>query len=178
VGLLGAIYWLFRGDPPPIIVKTGSLIFQSKNPINQTVANGYTYTIKDFGNDIRGIKIKKTDGTSPDIPIEDKDSILKIDITLQKFDGSNWVDYDTLTISGVGTGSQKDLVIKTNVDLGPGGNPPPGYTDRWEHNEDYRFGKIEVLKKNGPQPTPVQINGVHYAICIYNRLPMGECYLN
>ena len=179
--ILGGLYYFFFriGDPPPIIVKTGSLIFQSEKQMKQLVLGNYTYVVEKFGIGIKGVKIKNIAGTEEDIDYEkDKDGKLEIEVTLQKFDGSMWVDFDTLFISAAGSGSQNDFKVITNVDLERTNITQPGYTDRWANSENYRFKAIKVRKGTVElvPPRPITV-GNHYAICIYDSVDWEECKL-
>ena len=174
-GLIGSVIWLLRGDPPIIIVKTGSLIFQSKKKINQTVSGDYSYTILNFGLGFRGIKIRNVSGTAPDIVIDDKNGKLEVDLTLQKKADLGDDVLDSLSIREEGDGSLKNLVIKSTVDLDQKFDSPTGYPDHWENSENYKFKSIIVRKKGIPQPTPDMAQDEDYAICIYNTTSMEDC---
>lgn len=174
--ILGALYYFFLiSDPPPIIVKTGSLIFQSSKQIKQTVLGRYTYTVGNFGVDFKGVKIKNLSQTVPDMDYDNKNGALELDVSLQKLEGDTWVDFDTLIFRAVGAGNQKDFTIQTKIDLEQQNTSLPKYPYIWEDSGTFRVKEIIVRKKGVPETPSIDI-GNHYAICLYNTLPMDKEY--
>ncbi|MBA4182409.1 MAG: hypothetical protein H0X49_00125 [Acidobacteria bacterium] len=170
-------------DPPPIIIKTGSFVIETKEILIND-ENSNIYKIEGFG-EIKTVRVISIDEITGEPTSDDFNAYrVEIDVTLQKYINNDWVDTTPLvTIRAVDdANNSKDFVLEIAEKLeekGVSTNPERKY--RWENisnnnDERLRIGKVVVREYKlangtviGKNPTPYETKG-DYQIWFYSNL--------
>jgi hypothetical protein len=162
-------------DPPPIIIKDGSFVIETDEPLSEINGNPNIYKRVGFG-EIKGVRVFKTNeitGQANSYDYDDRNGV-EVDIRLQKHTSAGWMDINPLvtirTISNAG--NPKDFALTIGKKLNKKGkSKPPRKERRGDDDADtIRFGQIIVREDDGGGDPFVTADGDNYTIAFYNYL--------
>ena len=162
-------------DPPPIIIKDGSFVIETDEPLSEQNGNPNVYKRVGFGM-IKGVRVFKTNeitGQANSYDYDDRNGV-EVDIRLQKHTPAGWVNINPLvTIRTLNNaGSPKDFALTIGKKLNKKGKPkPPRKERRGDDDPDtFRFGQITVREADGGGDPFFAAEGDTFALAFYNYL--------
>lgn len=156
--IIGGVYWLLKKiliedglpDPPPIIIKSGTLTLETDQPLTELPGSVNIYK-RGFG-EIVGVKVYTTDvtGHRSSCSIEEPTGI-QVDISLRKYTiPRGWVNVNSPVTIRTG-GNPKFLMLKIGKKFKRKvGHPNPYYLEKWVDDEpdEFQIGRV-VVKSSG-----------------------------
>lgn len=163
-------------DLPPIIIKSGSFIIESDEPLTESGSGTYNYRRSGFKliQAVRVIKINEHSGVTETFPFADAGGI-ELDIRLQHYVSGSWqplAQSSLVQIKNETVAGNTNFLLTIPKDLDRKGKPKPRRKEKREDsgNDVFRFGSI-VIRGKGTVPPPVippTIEGDEYIIGLYN----------
>jgi hypothetical protein len=162
-------------DLPPIIIKSGSFIIESDEPLNESGSGPYNYKRTGFKliQSVRVIKINEYTGTAQSYPFADVNGI-EVDIQLQHFVSGAWqplAQSSLAQIKNEPVQGSSNFVLSIPKELNKKGKSKPKRKEKREDkgNDVFRFGSVVLRGKvNVPPVIPATVEGDEYIIGLYN----------
>ncbi|MFN2440948.1 MAG: hypothetical protein ABR503_17215, partial [Chitinophagaceae bacterium] len=161
------VQYLLRADEelpdllPPIIIKSGSFIIESDEPLNEsggTGGNPHVYKRIGF-KEIKGVRVFRTNevnGAANSDSYDDAQGV-DVDIWFQNYISGVWqpaslpINPDVTIRSEGNPGTDKDFVLRINKQLEKKGKPHPKRKEkrRDKDNDVFRFARVRVRERDG-----------------------------
>lgn len=164
-------------DPPPIIIKSGSFIIESKNDLVPPTHHQPQYRTQNFGRIKRIMVVGYNEGDKGDIFIDDFDEINDwspadtIQINVNLFSQS-WGNLRQVSFRDESSGN---LIIDTQIDLSARKRKNHKYRDTRREDDEgviFSFQNVEIinLTRNRTIKSYSPKNNREYIIGVYNKL--------
>jgi hypothetical protein len=167
---------------PPIIIKSSSFIAETDEPFDVsggTGGNPFIYKRVGF-KEIKGVRVflnnEKT-GSAESYDYDDPRWV-DVDIWFQEYINNSWqpatlpVNPDVTIRSELGSGADKDFVMRMRKQLDKKGKPNPKRKEKRRDNDNdtFRFARVRVRENTGGGDTFNYTEGDHFMIAFYNYL--------
>ncbi len=188
VAVVKTVQYLLQADEelpdmiPPIIIKSGSFIIESDEPLNESGGTGNNpHVYKRIGfKEIKGIRVfinNEVNGLANSHSYDDSQGV-DVDIWLQDFVSGVWqpaslpINPDVTIRSEGNPGNDKDFVLRIKKQLEKKGKPHPRRKEkrRDKDNDTFRFARVRVSERDGGGDTFNTVDGDDYMIAFYNSL--------
>jgi hypothetical protein len=188
VAVVKTVQYLLRAEEalpdtiPPIIIKSGSFITESDEPFDVSGGTGGNpFIYKRFGfKEIKGVRVfinNEKYGSAKSHDYDDPEWV-DVDIWFQDYIAGVWqptslpINPDVIIRSEVGTGVDKDFVMRIRKQLEKKGKPHPKRKEkrRDKDNDTFRFARVSVRENTGGGETFDYKEGDHFMIAFYNYL--------
>jgi hypothetical protein len=161
------------GDLPPIIIKSGSLVIESDEPLTKS-GNNYKRAGFNLIQSVRIIKINEYTGATQTFTFADPKGV-EVDFRLQHFVSNNWQPIDQsplVQIKNENAAGSADFVLISAKELEKRGKSKPRRKERRQDkgNDVFRFAGIVIRGRGTASPPviPPTVEGDEYVIGLYN----------
>lgn len=165
------------GELPPIIIKSGSFIIESDEPLTESGSSIYNYKRSGFKliQAVRVVKVNEHTGATETFPFVDASGI-ELDIRLQHYVSGIWQPLAQSSLAQIKNETVQgstNFVLSISKNLDRKGKSKPQRKEKREDkgNDIFRFGSIVIRGKGTASPPiiPPTADGDEYIIGLYNN---------